>query len=435
MILVLRLSPSSYPVPFIIVLANRSGLNNPILVYYSFFFHLKEGIFIHYYQPNQLIMKNKLLFYGLMIFSLGAFAQDRQITGTVTDQDGGGSLPGVNVRVKGTSLGTASDSDGKFSISVPQSATSLVFSFIGFAEQEVAVGSNNVINVAMAASASELGEIVVAVGRGVQRTITDTPLPIDVLSAKDLTTTGQLTFDKALQYRVPSFNTVQTPVNDATSLLDPYELRNMGPSRTLILINGKRKNSSALIYTQTSPGRGETGADISAIPTSAIKRVEILRDGASAQYGSDAIAGVMNVILKDRYEYSTLNLTTGITTKGDGENYAVSLNSGANVGERGYVNYTCAVFGSYKVAKNYAEGLIPALSRGVGGATHGLLPSLDRRGLHTKRQKLLIAQAFQFRAFECLNYLKRNVLVARLIVLKTEVSIFITEISPQPIFC
>ena len=88
-------------------------------------------------------------------------------------------------------------------------------------------------------------------------------------------------------------------MNDATSLLDPYEIRNMGPSRTLILINGKRKNLSALLYTQTSPGRGETGADISAIPTDAIKRVEILRDGASAQYGSDAIAGVMNIILKD----------------------------------------------------------------------------------------------------------------------------------------
>lgn len=95
-----------------------------------------------------------------------------------------------------------------------------------------------------------------------------------------------------LQYRIPSFSTVQTPVNDATSLLDLYEIRNMGPSRTLILINGKRKNMSSLLYTQTSPGRGETGADISAIPTDTIKRVEILRDGASAQYGFDAIAGV-----------------------------------------------------------------------------------------------------------------------------------------------
>ncbi len=276
----------------------------------------------------------------LMSISLGVFAQDRQVTGTVTDQDGGGALPGVNVRVKGTQLGTATDSDGKFTLSVPQNSTTLVFSFIGYAEQEVSIANVNSVSVVLVASASELGEIVVAVGRGVQRTITDTPLPIDVLSAKDLTSTGQITFDKALQYRVPAFNVVQTPVNDATSLLDPYELRNMGPSRTLILINGKRKNASALIYTQTSPGRGETGADISAIPTDAIKRVEILRDGASAQYGSDAIAGVMNIILKDDAADGSVTFRTGMTSEGDGGMIGFSVNNGAKLAKKGFINYT-----------------------------------------------------------------------------------------------
>jgi iron complex outermembrane recepter protein len=117
----------------------------------------------------------------------------------------------------------------------------------------------------------------------------------------------------------------------------------MGPSRTLILINGKRKNLSSLLYVQFSPGRGETGVDLSAIPSDAIKRVEILRDGASAQYGSDAIAGVMNVILKDKYEYSSLNINTGVTHKGDGATYGVSLNSGSNVGDKGFLNYTIAL--------------------------------------------------------------------------------------------
>src|SRR4029079_6246224 len=157
--------------------------------------------------------------------------------------------------------------------------------------------------------------------RNAQRTLTDTPLPVDIFSSNDLKSTGQLTFDKALQYRVPSFNTVNTPVNDATTLLDPYEIRNLGPSRTLILIKRKRKNLSSLLYVQFSPGRGETGADISAIPVDAIKNVEILRDGASAQYGSDAIAGVMNIVLKDYVDYGSVNLHTGITSKGDGENF------------------------------------------------------------------------------------------------------------------
>ena len=143
-----------------------------------------------------------------------------------------------------------------------------------------------------------------------------------------------------MEYRVPSFNTVNTPVNDATTLIDPYEIRNLGPSRTLVLINGKRKNLSSLLYVQFSPGRGETGADLSAIPADAIKRIEILRDGASAQYGSDAIAGVMNVILKDKVEYNSLTINGGITSKGDGGTYGLSYNGGSTFASKGFINYT-----------------------------------------------------------------------------------------------
>lgn len=111
----------------------------------------------------------------------------------------------------------------------------------------------------------------------------------------------------------------------------------------MILINGKRKNLSSLLYVQFAPGRGETGADLSGIPANAIKRVEILRDGASAQYGSDAIAGVMNVILKDKYEYSELNVNAGVTSKGDGGTYALNFNSGSNIGKGGFINYSLGV--------------------------------------------------------------------------------------------
>jgi iron complex outermembrane receptor protein len=183
--------------------------------------------------------------------------------------------------------------------------------------------------------------IIVSTGnRGAQRTVIDAPVPVDILSAKELTKSGQYSLDKALGFRVPSFNTVQTPVNDATSMLDPYEIRNLGPSRALILINGKRKNSSALVYAQTSPGRGESGADISAIPADAIKRIEVLRDGASAQYGSDAIAGVVNIILKDHPSDGAVTLRAGLTGKGDGEMEGISLNDGMSLMGRGFVNYT-----------------------------------------------------------------------------------------------
>ncbi|MFL6657820.1 MAG: TonB-dependent receptor plug domain-containing protein [Massilia sp.] len=208
-----------------------------------------------------------------------------------------------------------------------------------------AASAQNTTAAAPAAGASaepEIQKVVIVStgGRGSQRTVIDAPVPVDILSSAELTKSGQNSLDKALGFRVPSFNTVQTPVNDATSLLDPYEIRNMGPSRALILINGKRKNSSALVYVQTSPGRGESGADISAIPSDAIKRIEVLRDGASAQYGSDAIAGVVNIILKDSAAGGAITARLGETGEHDGKSRSVSINKGFNLMDRGFVNVT-----------------------------------------------------------------------------------------------
>lgn len=279
----------------------------------------------------------KIAFLLILLNISFAFAQ-KQVSGVVKDNSGN-TLPGVNIVEKGTQNGVSTDNDGSYKIKVKEGAT-LVFTYVGFNKVERAA-TEATVNVVMSEEGGQnLNEVVVTGTRTAPRSNTTSALPIDVLSSKDLTSTGQATFDKALQYKIPSFNTVQTPVNDATSLLDPYEIRNMGPSRTLILINGKRKNMSSLVYTQTSPGRGETGSDISAIPTDAIERVEILRDGASAQYGSDAIAGVMNIILKKNASLGSVTLRSGVTSEGDGEMYGVSLNNGSTVGERGFINYT-----------------------------------------------------------------------------------------------
>jgi iron complex outermembrane receptor protein len=271
----------------------------------------------------------------LYLFSLNAMAQ---IKGKVVDATDNSPIIGASVTVPKTTKGVTTDADGNFSLDVPV-GTNIEVSFIGYNPLRLKAAAEN--NIVLSASAMALDEVVVSVGsRNTKRTLTDTPVPVDIVSSKDLISTGQMTFDKALQYRIPSFNTVQTPVNDATSLLDPYEIRNMSPSRTLILINGKRENMSSLLYTQTSPGRGETGADISAIPTDMIKRVEILRDGASAQYGSDAIAGVMNIILKDDVDQGGVTLRTGITSEGDGGLVGVAINNGSALGKDGFVNYT-----------------------------------------------------------------------------------------------
>ena len=285
-----------------------------------------------------MLKTKQVLFTILTLFWVITVLGQNTVTGLITDSDGS-ALPGVNITEADSSNGSISDFDGNYTIEVQEGA-SLIFSFVGFEAQKIPVNGQSVINVTL--SAGEALEDIVLVGsRAPVRSKTTVALPIDVVGSEDLVNTGQATFDKALQYRIPSFNTVQTPVNDATSLLDPYEIRNMGPSRTLILINGKRKNLSALLYTQTSPGRGETGADISAIPTDAIKRVEILRDGASAQYGSDAIAGVMNIILKDNPSTGSATIRSGITSEGDGEMFGLAVNNGTSIGDdKGFINYT-----------------------------------------------------------------------------------------------
>ncbi|QOD61258.1 TonB-dependent receptor [Polaribacter haliotis] len=274
----------------------------------------------------------------LFMLPLGLMAQT--VKGKITDSSGSG-LPYMNIVEKGTTNGTTSDDNGNFSINVKKMPTTLVVSSLGYTTKNVKVTNSSFLNIKIEESDVSLDEVVITGTRTPVRSNTKSPLPIDIVSSKDLVSTGQTTFDKALQFKIPSFNTVQTPVNDATSLLDPYEIRNMGPSRTLILINGKRKNLSALLYTQTSPGRGETGSDISGIPVDAIKSVEVLRDGASAQYGSDAIAGVINIILKDNPNGGSATLRTGITSEGDGEMFGVSVNNGTSIGDdKGFINYT-----------------------------------------------------------------------------------------------
>ncbi len=226
--------------------------------------------------------------------------------------------------------------------SIPLAVMMLCASQFAFAQSGDAAAPQSIDPAAAAAPQDDIQKVVIVStgSRGSQRTMIDTPVPVDILGARELTKTGQVSLDKSMQFRVPSFNTVQTPVNDATSLLDPYEIRNMGPSRVLVLINGKRKNASSLIYTQTSPGRGESGADISAIPADAIKRIEVLRDGASAQYGSDAIAGVVNIILKDNADGGSVTARAGMTHKHDGKMGGLSLNQGIALGDQGFINFT-----------------------------------------------------------------------------------------------
>ncbi|WP_034228952.1 TonB-dependent receptor [Aquimarina pacifica] len=266
------------------------------------------------------------------------FAQET-ITGTVMDKSSNQVIPFINILEKGTANGTTSDIDGNFSVEVGELPVTLIFSSVGYKTEELSVTSNQRVTVYLEEGAV-LDEIVIVGNRAKPRTVIESPVAIDNITSKELAISAQPELDKMIAFRVPSYNSTQQTVSDATAHFDPSELRNLGPSRTLVLVNGKRKNQSALVYVNETPGRGEVGVDMKSIPAAAIERVEVLRDGASAQYGSDAIAGVINIILKENPDKTTVNLGTGITTEGDGFTYSGSLNTTINPNFGGYINLT-----------------------------------------------------------------------------------------------
>ena len=166
------------------------------------------------------------------------------------------------------------------------------------------------------------------------RTVTDSPVPIDVISGRELHQGGYNETSQMIQSLVPSFNFPRPSLTDGTDHIRPATLRGLSPDQVLVLINGKRRHTSALVNLNGSIGRGSVSTDFNAIPSEAIGRVEVLRDGASAQYGSDAIAGVINVILRKDAGWG-FDLAIGQTKEGDGEDYKADAWAGVTLGEKG----------------------------------------------------------------------------------------------------
>lgn len=263
-------------------------------------------------------MKHVYYLFLTSLLCLGSLSAQNTITGVVSD-DGGLPLAGVNILEKGTSNGTTTDFDGNYSLSVADGAV-LVFSYIGFNTMELKTAGKSTLNVSLA-EGLQLDEVLLVGSRSPKRTAVDTPVAIDIIDVQEVATQiGRIEVNELLQYAAPSFNASKQSGSDGADHVDPASLRGLGPDQTLVLINGKRRHQSSLVNLFGTRGRGNTGTDLNAIPASAIKRIEILRDGASAQYGSDAIAGVINIVLNDHIDKFTGTVNYGFfNTNADGE--------------------------------------------------------------------------------------------------------------------
>jgi len=215
---------------------------------------------------------------------------------------------------------------------------------------------------AQAQEAAELEQIIVTGTRVADRSATDTAVPIDVVSAAALTNVGVTELNQALSTALPSFNFPRPGLADGTDTIRPATLRGLAPDQTLVLLNSKRRHMSSLVNVNGTIGRGSSAVDLNTVPTAAVQAIEVLRDGASAQYGSDAIAGVINIRLKDKsdggnvsmnygYRDSSYTVPVGTPPNGaswtapsklkrgmsDGETLTVSGWKGFSIGEAGFL--------------------------------------------------------------------------------------------------
>ena len=286
-------------------------------------------------------MKNYYVLILAFFFFWMAQGQVQTITGTVLDENSE-PLFGVTVAVKDTNKGTSTDMDGTYSVEAEFGQT-LVFTFVGYDAREVLIDQQE-INVTMV-SGMALGEVVLVGSRRPSRTVVESTVPIDVLDVQEMKmAVPQVNLNQMLNYVAPSFTSNTQTISDGTDHIDPASLRGLGPDQVLVLINGKRRHNSSLVNVNGTFGRGSVGTDLNAIPASAIKRIEVLRDGAAAQYGSDAIAGVINIVLIDQTNELNFNVTTGANfsenaneqTGGvDGETVNVAASYGIPLGDNG----------------------------------------------------------------------------------------------------
>jgi iron complex outermembrane receptor protein len=303
-------------------------------------------------------MKLRLHFYLLgafLAFSLPVIAQ--KITGTVTNA--GKPVPGTSVYAAPAGVGGSTDLNGNYSLALKPGTYQVTFSAIGYEKKTISVqladGENKVVDIELALSQESLKEVIVVGSRGGGRTKIESPVPVDVIRLNQLTeNTAKPDLMSQLNQAVPSFNYNKQSGGDGSDAIDFASLRGLGFDQTLVLVNGKRRHLSAFVNEVGTRGRGNSGTDLNAIPEAAIDRVEILRDGASAQYGSDAIAGVINIVLKkdinhlnvtggfsayDDQKYNTLNNVdpAGYYTgkKLDGQTFTLGADYGLAIGKNG----------------------------------------------------------------------------------------------------
>ncbi|HEY4177780.1 MAG TPA: TonB-dependent receptor [Kofleriaceae bacterium] len=266
------------------------------------------------------------------------------ISGVVESPELDAPLAQATVTISGKKTQTVTtDDSGKFEVQVDPGDVKIKVDFPGFKSEEKAfnITAGTIAELTFSLTTEqELAETIVVVGSRTPRTNVDSPVPVDVVTSEEIAHSGRTETGRILHTLAASFISTPQTIADGSDHVDPAALRGLGPDQVLVLVNGKRRHKSALLHLNGTFGRGTVGTDLNAIATGSIKRIEILRDGAASQYGSDAIAGVINIVTKDVTDLLDISSETGITASRDGAQLKSSANYGYKIGEKGFLNLT-----------------------------------------------------------------------------------------------
>ncbi|MDP9205087.1 MAG: TonB-dependent receptor, partial [Gemmatimonadota bacterium] len=345
---------------------------------------------------RQLFLASALVVIGFLVIPTEMVAQaTATLAGRVTDRQNGQPLSGAHISVPGTSQGTVSRSDGTYRLTLPAGRHPIYVNYLGYTPRRdtvtVAPEEGLTRDYALDRGIAELNAAVIIGTRGRDRTVLNSPVPVDVLTPTEIRQTGAVETSQIIQLLAPSFNFPRPTVADGTDHIRPSTLRGLGPDQVLVLVNGKRRHTSALVNVNGTIGRGSTGVDLNAIPATAIERIEILRDGAAAQYGSDAIAGVINIILKSDestdLEYmvgsnnTKLKRLPGDNKLNDGDVSAVSANTGTLFSGNGFLHVT----GQYENRGSTNRSLPDTRLQYFAGDPRNTDPALNNQGVHFRQ--------------------------------------------------
>ena len=311
---------------------------------------------------------------ALLLWPAGGLVAQGTLEGHVLDAATGRPLAGVQIFVPQLGTGVITDSEGHYELAgIPPGARGVEIRLIGYhTEQREAVirdGLTTHLDMALGEEAIALEEVVVVGSRARSRTVTESMVPIDAIPSVDIVDQGDTDVADLLRTVVPSFNINPQATGDAAKIIRPANLRGLAPDHTLVLVNGKRRHrAAAILWIGNGTSDGAQGPDLSSIPAIALRQVEVLRDGASAQYGSDAIAGVMNFQLRNERSGGAIEVRGGGFVDGGGEAYTVAGNVGLPLGEFGFANLS-AEYGNAAATSRSVQRSDAALLTSVGN-TH-----------------------------------------------------------------